>query len=133
MSGTKSKSGGLSPARPAWKPASTEAVARVAQVAERFAGAERRKMFGYPCLFLNGNMVAGVHADDVFLRLAPADREAFLRLDGAHLLEPMPGRPMREYVVAPTWLLGREAELAAWIDRAEEYAATLPPKLKVGK
>lgn len=133
MNSSETRSRGGSPARPAWQPAPHEVVERFEQIAAQFAGAERRKMFGYPCLFMNSSMVAGVHGSDTFLRMAPSDREAFLHLDGAHLLEPMPGRPVREYVVVPGWLLERPAELAKWIECARTYGAALPPKPRSGK
>jgi hypothetical protein len=44
------------------------------QVVEAFGAAlpdhpavQRRKMFGYPCAFVNGNMFTGVFQTDVFL------------------------------------------------------------------
>ena len=49
---------------------------------------ERRKMFGYPCLFVAGNMCAGVFQDRIFARLSPAAAAAlpgggeFFVLDG---------------------------------------------------
>ena len=35
---------------------------------------ERRKMFGCPAWFVNGNMFAGAFADRIFLRLSEEDR-----------------------------------------------------------
>lgn len=90
--------------------------------------AERRKMFGYPCVFVNGQLSAGVHQENIMLRLSEADRKAFLALGGAAQFEPMPGRPMREYVVAPQCMLGAPDELVSWLEKSYTYAKSLPPK-----
>jgi hypothetical protein len=30
---------------------------------------QRKQMFGYPCAYVNGNMVGGVHEDNIVVRL----------------------------------------------------------------
>jgi TfoX/Sxy family transcriptional regulator of competence genes len=100
-----------------------------------YPGAERRKMFGYPCVFLNGNMVAGLHEIGLVIRLPLRERGA-LEAIGGKPFEPMPGRVMREYVVAPESLAADHRELARWLRRAFEFVATLPskqPKVKADK
>jgi len=89
-----------------------------------------RTMFGCPCGFLGGNMFMGLFGDQLFLRLAEAERARLLSEEGAEVFDPMGGRPMREYVVVPsTWLEGEsDAELRAWVAKSACYAATLPPK-----
>jgi TfoX/Sxy family transcriptional regulator of competence genes len=91
--------------------------------------AETRKMFGYPAAFVNGNMFMGLHEHRFVLRL-PDQARAQLLDAGATPFEPMPGRPMREYVVVPEPLLSQRAELDDWIARALEHAASLPAKAK---
>jgi hypothetical protein len=56
---------------------------------------DRRKMFGYPPAFVNGNLCAGLFQDRVFARLADEDRAALP--GGGDYFEPMPGRPMKAY------------------------------------
>lgn len=92
--------------------------------------AERRKMFGFPCSFVNGNMYMGLYQDDMALRLPDEHREKFLRIRGARIFEPMPGRPMREYIVVPKTVMEDRKELAQWIDRSLKYAASIKPKVK---
>lgn len=87
-------------------------------------------MFGYPAAFANGNMFAGVHQSSFVLRLPDEQRAEFLRIPGAGPFEPMPGRPMREYVVVPSVMVGRPADLAPWIERSLAYASSLQPKAK---
>ena len=95
--------------------------------------AEKRKMFGYPCAFTNGQMFAGLHQENMILRLSAEDRLRFLELEDAKVFEPMPGRPMREYVVIPESILIKESELDAWLVKAFEYASSLPPKAPKAK
>jgi len=95
--------------------------------------AEKRKMFGYPCAFINGQMFAGLHQTNMFLRLSTEDRLQFLELEDAKVFEPVPGRPMREYVVIPESMLNQESELDAWLTKAFNYAISLPPKAPKAK
>ncbi|SRR5581483_4624290 len=113
-----------------WKKSPPELVALWEEVAPDGPGVERRKMFGYPAGFVNGNMFAGLFQDSLMLRLPEADLAEFLRLDGARPFEPMPGRPMRGYAIAPATLLQDKPSLARWLDRAVEAAAKLPAKTK---
>ena len=85
-----------------------------------------RPMFGSVAAFVNGQMFMGLYADDLFVRLAEADRAAVVAAGGG-ALEPMPGRPMREYVTLPDWR-GQPDMVGDWAARALDYALSLPPK-----
>jgi TfoX/Sxy family transcriptional regulator of competence genes len=113
-----------------WKKAPESLVALFDEVAPRDAPAERRRMFGYPAVFVNGNMFAGLHEEHLVMRLPDELRSEFLTLPGAVPFEPMPGRPMKEYVVAPALLLGDPQGLREWLERSLRYAASLPPKAR---
>ncbi len=65
----------------------------------------RRKMFGYPAAFANGNLFIGLHQNDFIMRLSEEDRARFSAEYGERVFEPMKGRPMREYVRLPEELL----------------------------
>jgi hypothetical protein len=74
-------------------------------------------MFGMPSLKRRGGKAfAGLYGEDMVFKLVGAAHANALALDGAHLFEPMAGRPMKAWVqVPPThetqWSeLGREAE-----------------------
>ena len=92
---------------------------------------ERRKMFGYPSIFVGGNMGAGVFQDRIFARLSAADRAALP--GGGEDFEPMPGRAMTGYVLVPDDIVADEEALAATIAKAVAFTATLPPKEKKAK
>jgi hypothetical protein len=93
-------------------------------------GVERRKMFGYPVAFVNGNLFAGLFQDVAFVRLPPAARAELEAEFGIRHFEPMPGRPMRAYVVLPDELLEDEERYAGLLAAACAFAAGLPPKEK---
>ena len=92
---------------------------------------KRRKMFGYPCCFIGGNMFVGTFGEDIVLRLNEADRERAL---SAHkdlgVFEPRPGRKMREYVVLPKRVREDDAAFDTLLGQSMEYARSLPPKKK---
>jgi TfoX/Sxy family transcriptional regulator of competence genes len=113
-----------------WKPASDEWVR--AFDAALPADAERRKMFGYPAAFVNGNMACGLHHHGLVLRLGEDDRVELMKAGGAPF-EPMPGRIMTGFMVAPQKFATKKAELKRWLDRSFAYAATLPKKAKKKK
>ena len=96
------------------------------------AGVTRRKMFGYPAAFANGNLFIGLHQNDFIMRLSAEDRARFNRRYGERTFEPMKGRPMREYVRLPEELLSDTRKRAPWIKRSLEYAqgVTTKPKPK---
>jgi hypothetical protein len=58
-------------------------------------------MFGMPCAKAGGKAFMGWYDGAVVFKLDEAPRERALELSGAHLFEPMAGRPMREWVVVP--------------------------------
>ncbi|HYH27384.1 MAG TPA: TfoX/Sxy family protein [Actinomycetota bacterium] len=86
-----------------------------------------RAMFGGIAAFANGNMFSGFHGDDLFLRL-PEDAREELSAAGGSPFEPMPGRPMGEYVVVPRAWRDEPARLEEWFQRSMDWALTLPPK-----
>lgn len=89
--------------------------------------ATAKKMFGFPAAFVNNNMFMGLHQENMILRLPEGSRAELLKMN-AQIFEPMPGRPMREYVVVPPSLLRDRNKLASWVQKALEYGSSLPPK-----
>ena len=109
-------------------PAPDELVRSFEDAMKEFPAAEPRKVFGYPAAFVNGQMFAGLHQDHMILRLPEAARIKFLAEYKTGLFEPMPGRPMREYVLLGEGTVADEARLAGWLNEAFVYAASLPAK-----
>ena len=113
---------------PKWRPSPPELVKFFEKALKPFSEIQTRKMFGYPVAFVKGHMFAGLHQDNMILRLSGDDRTGFLQQDGAKIFEPMPGRLMREYVVVPASMLRSAKPLDVWLKKAWTYARSLPPK-----
>ncbi len=121
-----------------WQAVPEDLVRAFGEAVRSLPGVEVRKMFGCPCALVGGRMLAGVHAQGLFLRLPPEDREAAATRYGAVPFEPMPGRPSRGYVVVPSALLDRPEEIAPWLAKSLAYTSSLTAKaarkpVKTGK
>lgn len=86
-----------------------------------------RPMFGSVAAFANGYMFMGLFGAELFVRLPEADRATRLAV-GWHNLEPMPGKPMREYVVIPGDWRTDDEEVHEFGALALDYVLGLPPK-----
>jgi hypothetical protein len=91
--------------------------------------AERKKMFGMPAGFINGNMFIGVFADGVVLRMPAGRREELMQMEGTGPFEPRPGSPWKEYILAaaPQW--GGTETLGRLAEEALAHTATMPAKV----
>ena len=112
-----------------WKKTPPELAATFDHAAPKDPKVVRKPMFGYPALFLNGNMFASTFQDKVIVRLPEPARVRAIEA-GTTQFEPMPGRPMKEYIVVPAADVAKPAALAKWIQQARAYAVTLPAKEK---
>ena len=86
-----------------------------------------RPMFGQLSAFVNGNMFMGILGEDVLFRL-PDDERAQVIAAGGGPFEPMPGRPMRGYVILPASWRRQPKRIREWVDRSLAWAQGLPPK-----
>lgn len=110
-----------------WRKPQAEMVDRFHEAAAGIEGLDVRKMFGFPAGFIGGNMAVGLHQDTLIVRLPEDERRE--RMDsGWQQFEPMPGRPMREYLALPETVAADPTEARRWMERAAAYVRTLPPK-----
>ena len=116
-----------------WEKSPETLVALFSRILPRDPALERKTMFGYPCAFINGNMFSGLFGRRMFVRLSEDERSEMIGTKGAAPFEPLPGRVMKEYVVVPPTLLGREAALKRLVVRSLGYAKSLKPKVKKPK
>jgi TfoX/Sxy family transcriptional regulator of competence genes len=93
-------------------------------------GIEKKKMFGMPCAFVNGHMFCGVFIKGIMVRLSPDQRSNWIETKKARLFEPMPGKPMKEYIEPPADVLQDPSKLTALILESLAFAKTLKPKEK---
>lgn len=63
-----------------WEKSSDRLVALLGELAPQEPDVTVKKMFGWPCCFVNGNLFAGLHNQTMIFRLSDADQTAFLRL-----------------------------------------------------
>jgi TfoX/Sxy family transcriptional regulator of competence genes len=113
---------------PTFEPSPPELIERFETVAARHPEAQRRKMFGYPALFVGGHLVTGLFADRWMIRLPDDDLTALLALPGAAPFSPMAGRTMSGYGTLPVDVVADDAALDEWLARAIAHVRTLPPK-----
>src|SRR5207247_9352545 len=86
-----------------------------------------RPMFGNLSAFVNGNMFFGIFGTDLFLRLSIEDQKELLKNKGASMLEPMKGKPMKDYVVVPGTWRDRPETLSSWISTAPQWSGKIRP------
>lgn len=111
-------------------------IERFDTVAADFPEATRRLTFGYPCLYVGGNMVTGLFGDSWHVRVGKDDTDALLGLPGARPFEPMPGRPMTGFTLLPETIVDDDAAVREWVGRAIAHVSTMPvktPKAKASK
>jgi hypothetical protein len=107
-------------------------------VVERFYGAlpddpliERKKMFGYPAAFVNGNYFIGMHGDGMVARLPGDIRLQVPELRDAGIFDPRgTGKGMKDWYELPAALTGDGDRLADVIAALLPGVAALPPKVK---
>src|SRR6516225_9287746 len=95
-----------------WEKSSDRLVSLFEELAPKETDVAIKKMFGWPCCFVNGNLFIGLHKQSMIFRLSEADQTAFLKLGAAADFEPMPGRKMRGYVILSEPLTRDRNELA---------------------
>ena len=105
----------------------------VLQIARAVEGidCEKRVMFGFPAYFINKNLYAGLFENKLFLRLSPGQISALKAArEPVVNLEPMPGRPMKDYWVLPPSVVAHAKRLHTIAAEAADFTRGLPPKVK---
>jgi len=117
---------------PKFDKSSPELVARFNASLERHAAPDvvLRKMFGYPCAWINGNMATGLFAEQWWVNVSDADRETLLAMPGGKPFEVMPGKAMGRNVTLPPDVLATDKKVDAYIDKALDHTRSMPPKVK---
>ena len=113
-----------------WERSSERLVTLFEELARKEPDVTIKKMFGWPCSFVNGNLFTGLHKQSMIFRLADTDRAAFVELDGTGDFEPMPGRKMKGYVAMANPLDRKRGVLEQWMQRSLAFTRSLPPKVK---
>lgn len=114
---------------PSFSKSPPELVERFRAVTDEIPDVERRQMFGYPCVFVGGNMITGLYEAKWFVRLGDADRAELLEVAGAGPFEVMPGRAMGGYTLLPESIVTDDRAVRDWVSRAIDHGRTMPPKV----
>lgn len=101
-----------------WRKSSPELIAQFHAATEGNRALQPRRMFGYPAVFASGKLCAGLHEENLILRLSEPDRAKLLREGAGTAWSPMPGRVMREYMALSPAVVADAAQLGRWIARA---------------
>ena len=102
--------------------------ARVRKLLDGQPDVSERKMFGGVAFLVAGNMCCGVLRDDLIVRLG-RDTAAELLESARGVREfDVTGRPMRGWLFVGPEAIAEEEDLELWVDRAETFASSLPPK-----
>ena len=105
-----------------------ELIARFDDVAGRHPEAQRKKMFGYPALFVGGNLVTGLFADRWMIRLGPDDLATMLAMPGGGPFSPMAGKSMKGYATVPASVVDDDVAIEDWVNRSIAFGRTLKAK-----
>jgi TfoX/Sxy family transcriptional regulator of competence genes len=89
-------------------------------------GAARKKMFGGTCYLLDGNIVAGVSRESLFVRLSPEEAAEALARPEVRPFD-ISKNPMSGWVMVGPDVLDDDT-LGDWLERARDFVCTLPPK-----
>lgn len=102
-----------------WKPVPADLAATFDAVLPAAPDVERRKMFGCPAAFVNGNLFAGLHEDRLMVRL-PSEAAARPCV--------LMGRTMREYALFADAQNMPPQAMRGWIRQACDFTRALPAK-----
>lgn len=85
------------------------------------------KMFGGLGFMLNGNMLVGVIGDELMARVGADSEDEALEQPHTRPMD-FTGRPMTGFVMVGACAVTTIDEIRPWVERAEAYVSTLPPK-----
>ena len=100
---------------------------RIEQHLTERPGITQRKMFGGVCYMLHGNMAVGIVGSELMLRLGAAGVNDALRQPHTRPMD-FTGRVMKNMLYVQPAGIKSDKQLGAWIERALQFADTLPKK-----
>ncbi len=84
-------------------------------------------MFGGLCVLVNGNMCCGVVKDELMLRVGAEGYDDALAQPHAREMD-FTGRALKGMIYVACEGFSEDEDLAAWLDRADAFAMSLPKK-----
>lgn len=101
--------------------------ARIKRIVSGWKNTDDKNMFGGVCHLLNGNMFCGVYKDYLILRLGDKSSKNALNSPFVKPFD-ITRRPMKGWVMVEGEGLKSDNTLKAWLNKAKEFATTLPSK-----
>lgn len=114
----------------AWTKSAEAPVARFDAMAPDAPGVAQRQMFGYPAVFVNGNLFMSLFRDHMVLRLSVDDMQSFIDTCNTQPFDPMGGRPLKQYAVVPDRVAQDDAVPGEWAAKTLAHAGSPPKKAK---
>jgi TfoX/Sxy family transcriptional regulator of competence genes len=93
----------------------------------RLGDVEEKQIVGGIGFTWRGNLLCGVMAGDLLVRVARRDFDEFVGEEGARPMV-MGGKPSKGWIMVGNATVRRVPSLRKWLDRAIDYVATLPAK-----
>ncbi len=88
---------------------------------------EEKKMFGGLAFMLKGHMCCGISKENLMVRVLPEKYQVLLEKPHAGVMD-FTGRPLKGFLYVRREGYGSDEQLSFWLDRALEYADSVPPK-----
>lgn len=104
-----------------------ELAARIRNRLDDPLGVSEKKMFGGVAFMVYGNMSVGIVGRVLMVRLGQAEYEKALK---EPFVRPMDftGKPLKGFVYVDPEGIETDKQLDGWLDRAQAFVSTLPPK-----
>ncbi len=108
-------------------PYNEEIEIRILRLVSDWKDVSFKKMFGGVCHLSDGKIFCGVNKDFLILRLGVENAAKALELPYAKPFD-ITGKPMKGWVMITSEGFKSDDELAAWLNQAQTFVNTLPPK-----
>lgn len=101
---------------------------RIDEAVAKWEMLPKKKMFSGIGYFLNGNMVFGIHKDELIVRVSEAAGRELLKQVGVRPFQMGNKAAMKNWYFAGDQSIADDASLAGLLALSYEFVSTLPPK-----
>jgi TfoX/Sxy family transcriptional regulator of competence genes len=102
--------------------------ARIRELLALRPGIAERKMFGGVGFTVNGNVAVGVRGEELIVRIPAVESDEATAHEHVHLMTMRNRGEIRGWLLVGPAATARDADLARWVERGFQHAASLPPK-----
>ena len=100
---------------------------RIREALASSQGVTEKRMFGGIAFLRHGLMLVGVSGTSLMARVGPANYKDSLQRTHTRKMD-FTGKPMNGYVYVSEAALQTKDDLRFWLERCEDFVATLPSK-----